>query len=69
VVTATSGAASIALAKELGADVVVDYKIQDIFAALPNDSVDVVYDNFGEKGSADKAMPKIRAGGVYLVLP
>ena len=69
VVTATSGAANIALAKQLGADVVVDYKKQDIFAALPDDSVDVVYDNFGAKGNADKAMRTIRPGGVFLVLP
>eukprot|EP01047_Picozoa_sp_COSAG01_P060717 COSAG01_NODE_7485_length_3190_cov_2.884180_4_plen_149_part_00 len=39
VVTATSGAANIALAKQLGADVVIDYKEQDIFDALPDDSV------------------------------
>ena len=45
VVTATSGAANIALAKSFGADVVIDYKVEDIFAALPNDSVDIVYDS------------------------
>ena len=37
--------------------------------ALPDNSVDIVYDNYGAKGTADKAMPKIRSGGVYLVLP
>lgn len=69
VVTSTSGAANIALAKQLGADLVTDYKVQDIFAALPDNSVDVVYDNYGSKGEADKAMRKMKAGGVYLVLP
>jgi NADPH:quinone reductase-like Zn-dependent oxidoreductase len=69
VITSTSGAANIALAKRLGADVVVDYKVEDIFAALPDDSVDVVYDNYGSKGEADKAMRTMKKGGVYLVLP
>ena len=43
VVTSTSGAANIALARSFGADVVTDYKKQDIFAALPDASVDIVY--------------------------
>ena len=29
----------------------------------------VVYDNYGAKGTADKAMPKIKPGGTYLLLP
>lgn len=41
----------------------------DIFDALPDDSVDIVYDNYGADGTADKAMPKIRSGGVYLLMP
>ena len=45
VVTATSGATNIALAKTFGADVVIDYKVEDIFSALPDDSVDLVYDS------------------------
>ena len=36
--------------------------------ALPDNSVDVVYDNYGAKGTADKAMAKVKPGGVYLVL-
>ena len=44
IVTSTSGASNIAFAKELGADRVFDYKVQDIFdaGALPDNSVDVV---------------------------
>ena len=56
VVTSTSGAANIALARSFGADVVTDYKKQDIFSALPDASVDIVYDNFGAAGTADRAM-------------
>eukprot|EP00756_Hemistasia_phaeocysticola_P014668 Hpha_TRINITY_DN15350_c3_g2::TRINITY_DN15350_c3_g2_i1::g.88831::m.88831 len=67
VVTAASGA-GIDMVKSLGADLVVDYKKQEIFDALPNNSVDIVFDNFGAKGTADKAMHAIRPGGVYLVL-
>lgn len=69
IVTATSGAANIALVKSFGADVVIDYKVQNIFDAMANESIDVVYDNYGEKGSADRAMPKMKDGSVYLLLP
>ena len=43
-----------------------DYKVLDIFdpGALPDNSVDVVYDNYGAAGTADKAMSKIKPGGV-----
>jgi len=69
-VTSTSGADDIALAKALGADIVVDYKVQeDVFAGLADDSVDIVVDNYGEKGAADKAMRALRSGGVYILLP
>jgi NADPH:quinone reductase-like Zn-dependent oxidoreductase len=43
--------------------------VVDIFDALPDNSVDIVYDNYGADGTADKAMPKIRPGGVYLMMP
>ena len=69
VVTATSGDDAIAFVKSIGADVVVDYKVKEIFDALPDDSVDIVIDNYGAQGTADKAMRTIRAGGVYLILP
>jgi NADPH:quinone reductase-like Zn-dependent oxidoreductase len=42
VVTATSGAANIALVKALGADLVIDDKEQEIFDALADNSVDIV---------------------------
>lgn len=67
VVTAATGA-GIDMVKALGADLVIDYKQQEIFAALPDDSVDIVYDNIGFPGTADKAMHAIREGGVFLVL-
>lgn len=67
VITAASGA-GIDYVKSLGADVVVDYHVEGIFDALSDDSVDFVFDNFGVPGTADKAMPAIRAGGGFLVL-
>jgi NADPH2:quinone reductase len=67
VITAASGD-GIAFVKSLGADLVIDYTVQELFAALPDDSVDIVYDNYGAKGTADKAMHAIRTGGVYLVM-
>eukprot|EP00947_MAST-08B_sp_MAST-8B-sp1_P002032 g2032.t1 len=69
VVTATSGAANEAFVKRLGADIVVDYKASDVFSALGNDTVDIVYDNYGAPGTADRAMPKLRAGGTFIFLP
>lgn len=69
IATATTGAAGIAFVKSLGATFVTDYKVVDIFDALSDDSVDIVYDNYGAEGTADKAMPKLREGGVYLLMP
>merc|ERR1712087_935307 len=54
--------------KGLGADVVVDYHKQDLADALADDSVDIVFDNFGAKGTADKMLRSIRKGGTFLVL-
>lgn len=67
VVTAASGD-GIAFVKSLGADLVIDYTKQELFDALADNSVDIVYDNYGAKGTADKAMHAIRPGGVYLVM-
>ena len=69
VATATTGAAGAAFVKKLGADIVVDYMEQEILDALPEASVDIVYDNYGAEGSADKAMRVLREGGAYLLLP
>lgn len=67
VVTAATGA-GLSLVRALGADVGVDNAQTGLLDALANDSIDVVYDNFGAKGTADKAMRTIYAGGVFLVL-
>eukprot|EP00658_Telonema_sp_P-2_P033624 TRINITY_DN24642_c0_g1_i1.p1 TRINITY_DN24642_c0_g1~~TRINITY_DN24642_c0_g1_i1.p1 ORF type:complete len:349 (-),score=75.18 TRINITY_DN24642_c0_g1_i1:498-1544(-) len=69
VITATGGPANIAFLKSIGADVVVDYHQADVFSTLANNSVDVVYDNYGAPGTADKAMPSLRSGGVFVFLP
>merc|ERR1712122_178470 len=53
----------------LGADIVVDYHEQNIFDTLGNDTVDVVFDNLGFPGTADKALRTIRSGGTFLLLP
>jgi alcohol dehydrogenase len=68
VITAASGE-GIAYVKKLGADEVVDYHKQDLFDDyLQADSVDLVFDNLGSKGTADRAMHAIRKGGAFLVL-
>jgi len=68
VITSASGD-GIEYVKKLGADIVVDYHKQDLFDDyLADDSVDLVYDNFGVQGTADRAMHAIRSGGKFLVL-
>jgi len=58
-----------ALLKELGATDVFDYHKTTIWKELPEDSVDIVYDNYGSAGTADAAMPSLRSGGVFVFLP
>ena len=67
VVTVTS-AEHIAWVESLGADEVYDYHNGDVFSHLADNSVDFVYDNYGAKGAAAKAMRVLRPGGwlVYL---
>lgn len=67
VITSATGD-GIDFVKALGADIVVDYHEQELSDALENDSVDVVFDNFGIPGTADKIMHAIRPGGTFLVL-
>jgi len=68
-VVTSASKANIELLKSLGADVVIDYHKSDIWTVLGNDTVDVVYDNFGAVGTADKAMSSMKAGGVFIFLP
>lgn len=85
-ITAATGNDTISVVKQLGADIVVDYRCcviplmniftfyfscreKEIWDILEDDSVDVVYDNIGLKGTASKALAKIRKGGTYLLLP
>lgn len=68
VVTAASSTHA-PLLKKLGADLVVDYHDSTIWAAMQNNSVDVVYDNYGAPGTADAAMPSLKPGGSFVFLP
>jgi NADPH:quinone reductase-like Zn-dependent oxidoreductase len=68
VITAATGP-GINMVSSLGADVVTDYRVTDMFDTLADDSVDVVCDNLGYAGTADKAMRVIRPGGAYILLP
>jgi len=57
------------LLRSLGATLVVDYHQSSIWDVLENDSVDVVYDNFGSPGTADAAMPSLKGNGEFIYLP
>jgi NADPH:quinone reductase-like Zn-dependent oxidoreductase len=65
----SSSPANMPLLKSLGATDVVDYHKGTIWDTLEENSVDVVYDNFGAPGTADAAMKALRPGGVFVFLP
>jgi len=65
----SSSASHFDLMKSLGATDVVDYHQGTIWDSLPENSVDIVYDNFGAPGTADAAMKVLRPGGVFVYLP
>jgi len=69
VITAAGGDAGVAFCKAYGADIVSDYHVSDIWSTLANNSVDVVYDNYGSPGTADKAMDSLKPTGTFIFLP
>merc|ERR1712070_587671 len=58
-----------ALLKSLGATDVVDYHKSTIWETLEDESVDIVYDNYGAPGTADAAMSSFKSDGVFVFLP
>jgi len=68
-VVTSASASNAELLRSLGADVVVDYHTSNLWTVLGNSTVDVVYDNFGAEGTADKAMASLKTGGVFIFLP
>jgi NADPH:quinone reductase-like Zn-dependent oxidoreductase len=58
------------LLKSLGATDVIDYHKSSIWETLQEESVDVVYDNYGSVGTADAAMQSLKSnGGFFVFLP
>lgn len=68
-VVAAASTSNFEFLRSIGADTLVDYHDQDLFDFLPDNSVDIVYDNYGSEGTGDRAMRTIRPGGAYLLLP
>lgn len=68
IITACSSSHA-AFVRSLGATTVVDYTKSSIWDHVTPDSLDVVYDNYGAPGTADKALDKIRKGGSFIFLP
>lgn len=69
VITAAGGPVGAAFCKSMGADIVTDFHMSDIWSTLANNSVDVVYDNYGAAGTADKAMASLKPTGTFIFLP
>lgn len=59
---------NVALMRKLGADVVVDYTKQSIWDVVPDNSVDVLYENLGAPNTADKGLAKVRTGGEFVYI-
>jgi len=57
------------LLRSLGATEVVDYHKNTIWDIMEDDSVDVVFDNFGAPGTADAAMASMKSNGAFIYLP
>eukprot|EP01062_Namystynia_karyoxenos_P031286 TRINITY_DN23217_c0_g2_i1.p1 TRINITY_DN23217_c0_g2~~TRINITY_DN23217_c0_g2_i1.p1 ORF type:complete len:377 (+),score=157.52 TRINITY_DN23217_c0_g2_i1:85-1131(+) len=64
----TTSADNFDYCRKLGADQLIDYKTQNWWDVLEDDSVDVIYDTVGQSGTGDYAMQKIRAGGYYVTI-
>jgi len=47
----------------------VDYRQEDLFDIVGNNSVDMVVNTLGFPGTADKSLRELRSGVVYVVLP
>jgi len=58
------------LLRSLGATDVLDYHEGTIWETLDDESVDVVFDNYGAAGTADAAMASLKSNkGVFIFLP
>ena len=66
VVYATASKENAPFVRSVGADRVFDYHTEDWAQILGDESVDVVYDTVGQKGTADKAMGPLRSGGWFV---
>lgn len=68
VVAVVGGEEHAAFARSMGATRTLDHRLGPVWSQLRDESVDVVYDNYGAPGTADAAMPCLRAGGTFLVI-
>merc|ERR1712187_301516 len=67
-VITTCSSSDIDFVKGLGADSVIDYHKQNYWEALPQKSVDVVYDCVGLSGTGDHAFPLLKDHGSFVSL-
>eukprot|EP00929_Paragymnodinium_shiwhaense_P047959 TRINITY_DN24319_c0_g1_i1.p1 TRINITY_DN24319_c0_g1~~TRINITY_DN24319_c0_g1_i1.p1 ORF type:complete len:369 (+),score=58.99 TRINITY_DN24319_c0_g1_i1:74-1180(+) len=67
-VITTTSAANTDYVRSLGADLVIDYKTSNWTTVIADESVDVIYDTVGQKGTGDAAMAKLVKGGHYVTI-
>ena len=67
-VITTCGTEHVNFCREMGADEVIDYHVDQWHAVIPERSVDIVYDCIAQAGSGDLAYDILKDGGAYVTL-
>lgn len=67
-ITTTTSANNFQYCRGLGADALIDYETANWWDVLESESQDIIYDTVGQRGTGDRAMDKLRAGGYYVTI-
>jgi len=62
----TCGTSHVEFCKNMGADQVIDYHVDNFYDVIPALSVDVVYDTVGIAGTGDQAYGLLKNGGTFV---
>jgi len=67
-VTVTTSLDNFDYCKSLGADQLIDYKSQDWWTILQDNTMDIIYDTVGQPGTADYAMRVLKSNGYFVTI-